>query len=202
MSLGLQGKKLAVKSRRNPAGSRSLKIFTCRGGSWSPNRPTNSRSTSVRPRAKARTRRPRLAMRLAACSSTYASFWSSGWLEPLALYCLHRGKISSIAPFVYCNETPVSLWRSCTDMNLRSELNGTWKINNSISLLKLSRFLVSRFFPSMSYMFSPRFLRAETLIENLHFFEITRTIYSNSERSEQFLVTQCFFNLFLEVSHM
>ena len=32
-------------------------------------------------------------------------------------------------------------------------------------------------------------------------FEITRTIYSNSERSEQFLITKCFFNLFLEVSH-
>ena len=31
-------------------------------------------------------------------------------------------------------------------------------------------------------------------------FEITRTIYSNSERSEQFLVTECFFNLFLEIS--
>ena len=31
---------------------------------------------------------------------------------------------------------------------------------------------------------------------------ITRTIYSNSERSEQFLVTECFFNLFLEVSHI
>ena len=33
-------------------------------------------------------------------------------------------------------------------------------------------------------------------------FEITRTIYLNSERSEQFLVTECFFNLFLEVSHI
>ena len=33
-------------------------------------------------------------------------------------------------------------------------------------------------------------------------FEITKTIYSNSERSEQFLVTECFFNLFLEVSHI
>ena len=32
--------------------------------------------------------------------------------------------------------------------------------------------------------------------------KITWTIYSNSERSEQFLVTECFFNLFLEVSHM
>ena len=32
--------------------------------------------------------------------------------------------------------------------------------------------------------------------------EITRTIYSNSERSEQFLVTECFFNLFQEVSHI
>ena len=33
-------------------------------------------------------------------------------------------------------------------------------------------------------------------------FEITRTIYSNSERSEQFLVTECFSNLFLEVPHI
>ena len=30
----------------------------------------------------------------------------------------------------------------------------------------------------------------------------SRTIYSNSERSEQLLVTECFFNLFLEVSHI
>ena len=29
-------------------------------------------------------------------------------------------------------------------------------------------------------------------------FEITRTIFLNSERSEQFLVTKCFFNLFLK----
>ena len=33
-------------------------------------------------------------------------------------------------------------------------------------------------------------------------FEITGIIYSNSERSEQFLVTECFFNLFLEVSQI
>ena len=33
-------------------------------------------------------------------------------------------------------------------------------------------------------------------------FETTRTIYSNSERSEQFLITECFFDLFLEVSHV
>ena len=33
-------------------------------------------------------------------------------------------------------------------------------------------------------------------------FEITRTIYLNSERSEQFSGTEYFFNLFLEVSHI
>jgi hypothetical protein len=32
--------------------------------------------------------------------------------------------------------------------------------------------------------------------------EITRTIYSNSERSEHFLVTECFFKLLMEVSHI
>ena len=40
------------------------------------------------------------------------------------------------------------------------------------------------------------------MAKNLQTFEITGTIYSNSERSEQFLVTECFFNLFLEVSHI
>ena len=33
-------------------------------------------------------------------------------------------------------------------------------------------------------------------------FEITRTIHSSSERSEQFLVTECYFNFFLEVSQI
>ena len=33
-------------------------------------------------------------------------------------------------------------------------------------------------------------------------FEITRTIFSNSGRSEQFLVTECFLKLFLEISHI
>ena len=38
--------------------------------------------------------------------------------------------------------------------------------------------------------------------ENLQNFDITRTISSNSERSEQFWATECFFNLFLEVSQI
>ena len=33
-------------------------------------------------------------------------------------------------------------------------------------------------------------------------FEITITIFSNSERSETFLVTESFFNLFLEAAHI
>ena len=37
------------------------------------------------------------------------------------------------------------------------------------------------------------------MAENLQIFEITKTVFSNSERSEQFLKTECFFNLFLEV---
>ena len=42
-------------------------------------------------------------------------------------------------------------------------------------------------------------LKAENLQKKL---EITRTICSYSERSEQFLVTECFFNLFLEFSEI
>ena len=35
-----------------------------------------------------------------------------------------------------------------------------------------------------------------------NFRSLNRTVYSNGERSEQFLVTESFFNLFLEVSHL
>ena len=38
--------------------------------------------------------------------------------------------------------------------------------------------------------------------ESREFSKFLRSIYSNSERSEQFLVTECFFNLFLEVCHI
>ena len=41
--------------------------------------------------------------------------------------------------------------------------------------------------------------RAPKIFKNV---EITGTICSNSERSEQFLVTKCFFNLFLKVSQI
>jgi len=47
-----------------------------------------------------------------------------------------------------------------------------------------------------------KFWNLRLKVENLQKFEITRTIYSNSESSEQFLVTEHFFNLFLEVSHI
>ena len=46
------------------------------------------------------------------------------------------------------------------------------------------------------------FFNSRLKAENLQNFEITRIIYSNSERSGQFLVTGCFFNLFLKVSHI
>ena len=46
------------------------------------------------------------------------------------------------------------------------------------------------------------FLNLRLKAENLQTFEITTIIYSNNERSEQFLVTECFFNLFLEVAQI
>ena len=38
--------------------------------------------------------------------------------------------------------------------------------------------------------------------KNFKISEITRTIYSHSESSEQFLITECFSNLLLEVSQI
>ena len=39
-----------------------------------------------------------------------------------------------------------------------------------------------------------------TLYCEIRLFEITRTIFSNSESSEHFFAAECFFNLFLQVS--
>ena len=69
---------------------------------------------------------------------------------------------------------------------------------HGISLSKL-------FWPTMKKNWSSdeeKLLNSRQKAENLQIFEITRAIYSNSERSEQFLVTQCFFNLFLKVSQI
>ena len=57
------------------------------------------------------------------------------------------------------------------------------------------------------WYFVPKIVREKVMkfkAEDWEFakFEITRTIHSNSERSEWFLVTECFFNLFLEISHI
>ena len=61
-----------------------------------------------------------------------------------------------------------------------------WTLSNGISLPKL-------FWPTVRKNYSS---------DQEKTFEITLTIYSNSERSEQFLVTECFFNLFLEISQI
>ena len=47
-----------------------------------------------------------------------------------------------------------------------------------------------------------KLLKFEAEGQDLKFFEITRTVYLSSERSEQCLVTECFSNLLLEVSHI
>ena len=48
---------------------------------------------------------------------------------------------------------------------------------------------------------SCKFLITYAMRPFFEIFEITRTIYSNSERSEQFLVTECFFNLRFLISN-
>ena len=81
--------------------------------------------------------------------------------------------------------------------------------NQALQLdLELSqRYFVTKIF--LTYFEKNCFIDRETRLkfetegrEFANLFEITRTIYSNSERSEQFLVTECFFNLFLEVSQI
>ena len=82
----------------------------------------------------------------------------------------------------------------------RSSLDTIYKVKYRVSQSKVwnSILLPKLFWPTVRKTFEirgwrPRFCKI---------FEITRTIYSNSERSEQFLVTECFFNLFLEVSQV
>ena len=74
----------------------------------------------------------------------------------------------------------------------------SWKtLENGILLPKLLRPTVRKIVPVIEKNFWNSRLKAEICKS----FEITRTICSISERSEQFLVAECFFNLCLEVSH-
>ena len=54
----------------------------------------------------------------------------------------------------------------------------------------------------LSYCEKKMFYWLRNLLKKFAKFEITRTTYSSNERSEQFLVIECFFNLFLDVSHV
>ena len=74
----------------------------------------------------------------------------------------------------------------------------TWLI---IAMMNFTREkLYLRFFLSQNSKFFIHRPPSSGLNVLANIFEKTKTIYSNSERTEQFLVTQCFFNLFLEVS--
>ena len=102
---------------------------------------------------------------------------------------------------------------SCMFLNpiIFSNLNSNWsnflylrnlqeQVKKSILLLEivLTFHCLNRLF-----MWSQKVCKFSAFsLEFQKIFSITRTIFSNSERSEQFLVTECFFNLFLEVSQI
>ena len=75
-----------------------------------------------------------------------------------------------------------SLLKNCKDSN------GIFYQNCSDLLWKKLLYVV----------FDKNFWSSRLKAENFQSFEITRTIYWNSERSEQFLVTECILNLFLD----
>ena len=83
--------------------------------------------------------------------------------------------------------------KSCLKMNKIDTCRYTvWTIDKQfIWILVWNVLVIEKFFEIQDWR--PRVCKI---------FEINRTIYSNSERSEQFLVTECFFNLFLEVSQI
>ena len=74
------------------------------------------------------------------------------------------------------------------------------KINGNSHDKKYGILLPKLFWPTVwkkCSSYQENFWNSRLKAKKLKFFEITRTIYSNSERSEQFMVTECFFNLFL-----
>ena len=84
-------------------------------------------------------------------------------------------------------------------------LNAVHKKSNFLSVLSLKWYFVPNivltYFEKNCYSDQEKLLKLKA--EDREFakkIEITRAIYSNSERSQQFL--KCFLNLFLEVSHI
>ena len=76
-------------------------------------------------------------------------------------------------------------------------------ITFSLEIMYIGILLPKLFWPTVRkivLVIEKNFWNLRLKAENLQIFEITRTIYSNGERSEQFFVTECY--LFLKVSHI
>ena len=96
---------------------------------------------------------------------------------------------------VFMGDIVVSAQKSCNEWKWKKVKN-EWILNR---LRNIGILLPKLFWPTAKkktveiWGWRPRICKT---------FEIRRTIHSNIERSEQFLVTECFFNLFLDVSHI
>ena len=112
--------------------------------------------------------------------SQFRGSWPLGWI------LLHRWPLWPFARNWTSIEKiePGSCWRS--GFKVEIFFKKIWYFVSKIDLVIEKKYLKFR-------GWKPRICKI---------FEITRTIFSNSERSEQFLVTECFFNLFLVVSQI
>ena len=106
---------------------------------------------------------------------------------------------------LFFSKTSINLWIAFIDemifklcFFLTNTIPWTMKTNSQSKICKQITFSnFSCMFPNPN-----NFFQFEFSLEFQKFFWITRRIYSNSEKSEKCLVTECLFNLFLEVSQI
>ena len=135
---------------------------------------------------------------------------SSCCLAPFLLFFFFFGKsINLVTFFLSCSTTSFSLsnkeWLFCgffspfTDHKSQLKHNGAFFRQNWYFVTKL-------FWPTVRKKCSSDWEKLlKFKAEDWEFAKILRSLeqfFSNSERSEQILVTECFFNLFLEVSQI
>ena len=117
------------------------------------------------------------------------------WTRTMRIYCMIKATLNALELFDLLKRTLKSSWKGFLPNQIHVvRKRKKWNFVTKIVLTYCEK----KLFKGSRKTFEIRGWRPRIC----KIFEITRAIYSNSERSKQFLVTECIFNLFLEVSQI
>ena len=139
------------------------------------------------------------------------AWWQNVWASPI---CFYKKQFPAFDNSIFFFQVTVHfdhflwkvlkslLYKLCLNLFIASRIFHSWMIWKMKKWYFVTKIVLTYCEKQLYYWSRKTFESRGRKLRIFKNFDITRTIYSNSERSEQFLVTECFFNLFLEVSQI